>query len=60
VVEPELATGALAWRPLPGPRLVRQWTAILNPHREITPAEETLIELCRAAAKDLIPEPAGR
>jgi DNA-binding transcriptional LysR family regulator len=54
VVEPELATGALAWRPLPGPKLLREWTAVLNPHREVNLAEETLVELCRSAAKELI------
>jgi DNA-binding transcriptional LysR family regulator len=58
VVEPELATGALAWRPLPGPKLIREWTAILNPHREVNLAEETLIELCRSAARELIPDQA--
>ncbi|MDB5326093.1 MAG: transcriptional regulator, LysR family [Phycisphaerales bacterium] len=53
VVRNELAEGSLLWRPLPGPKLLRDWVIALPPHRSVRMVEESAAEFCRTAAQGL-------
>lgn len=52
-VRGELAEGSLDWRPLPGPPLLREWAIARSADRPFSLAEETFVQLCRAAIRGL-------
>lgn len=54
VCQTEIEEGSLAWLPLPGPRLQRQWTIATIQNRNLAVAEQTFIGLCQAAAGTLL------
>jgi DNA-binding transcriptional LysR family regulator len=54
VARPELTQGSLAWLPLPGGRVRRQWCVAALAGRPLSLAEQAFVGLCRSAAKYLI------
>jgi LysR family transcriptional regulator, low CO2-responsive transcriptional regulator len=55
VMRRELAEGSLVWIKLPGPSLDRRWFAA-TPSKELSLAEQTFIDLCRSAGRELSKE----
>lgn len=52
-VRDEVADGSLVWRPLPGPRLEREWSVVFAAGHAPTLIEETFADLCRRASRAL-------
>ena len=50
-LQDELTDGSLLWRPLPGPRLEREWCIALPSHREASVIEETFAGLCARVSR---------
>ena len=59
VARTELTQGSLAWLPLPGERVRRQWAAATVAGRPLSLPEQTFVGLCRSAAAYLIDFPAA-
>jgi DNA-binding transcriptional LysR family regulator len=53
VARKELAAGSLVAHATPRSKIARQWVVIHQGGREIRPAEQTFIGLCRMATTDL-------
>ncbi len=53
VCEREIAEGSLVYLPMPGTKLTRQWCVGISAGRSPSVAEQTFINLCKAASKRL-------